>query len=147
MRLSDHFTLDELIFSQTAVRKSLDNTPTAGQISNLKALCMNILEPVRVRVDRKPIYITSGFRGYALNKAIGGSGKSAHMEGFAADFVVPKFGTPKEVADIIACSDIEFDQLIYEGKWVHISYNPDPRREMLTARFGPDKTTYLAGIV
>ena len=51
---------------------------------------------------------------------------SAHMRGLAADFTAPTFGTVLAVAQQIARSDIEFDQLIHEyGGWVHLGL-PNP---------------------
>ena len=59
MRLSKHFTLEEMTKSMTAVRRGIDNTPGAGDIKNLENVCYEILEPVRAKFD-KPFTITSG---------------------------------------------------------------------------------------
>ena len=84
MNLSRNFTLLELIKSDTAVRKGINNNPSAGQIENLKALCENILQPVRDHFGR--VKITSGFRSEELCLAIGSSVNSQHAQGCAADF-------------------------------------------------------------
>lgn len=144
-QLSKHFTLEEFTFSQTAVRKNIDNTPTPEALDNLFRTA-NLMEQVRELLG-KPIHISSGYRGPQLNKAIGGSKTSAHMQGLACDFVCHGFGTPLAITKEIASSVIGFDQLIYEGTWVHIGLAENPRREILTAKFYGGKTTYLHGIV
>jgi hypothetical protein len=145
MKLSEHFDLDEFTASQTAVRKGIDNTPSKNVIENLRMLA-NTLEHVRSLLDNNPIRISSGFRCVALNRAIGGSKVSAHTFGYAVDFTCPGFGTPKEVTNKIAASTIKFDQLIYEGTWVHLSVDPQNRRELLTAHFKNGKASYTKGI-
>ena len=70
MRLSKHFTLEEMCKSQTAVRKGIDNTPGSGEVKNLENVCYEILEPVRNIFD-KPVTISSGYRREALCEAIG----------------------------------------------------------------------------
>jgi putative chitinase len=67
------------------------------------------------------------------------------MDGYAADFVCPDFGTPLEVARAIARSGLTFDQVIQEGAWVHLSFDPLARRERLTAKFGPGGPVYTPG--
>jgi len=42
MNLSRNFSLQELIKSDTAIRKGINNNPNSGQIEKLKALCENI---------------------------------------------------------------------------------------------------------
>jgi hypothetical protein len=106
----------------------------------------NTLEQVRTLLGNNSIRISSGYRCVALNRAIGSGDTSAHVLGYAVDFTCPKFGTPKEVANKIAESPIKFDQLIYEGTWIHLSVDPRNRREVLTAHFGKGKTTYTKGI-
>ena len=143
--LSDHFTLDEFTASETAVRKGIDNTPPPVITERLRMLAA-ILEQVRSLLGNNSIRISSGYRCIALNRAIGSGDLSAHVLGYAVDFTCPNFGTPKEVANKIAESPIKFDQLIYEGTWVHLSIDPRNRREVLTAHFGNGKTSYTKGI-
>jgi zinc D-Ala-D-Ala carboxypeptidase len=144
MKLSEHFTLEELTESQTAARLRIDNYPSPAQLDNLRRLA-GVLEQVRALVGT-PIRVSSGFRSAALNVAVGGSRNSAHTLGLAADINAADM-SPRELALAIKASGIEFDQLIYEGTWVHLglSMNP-PRRELLTAHFGAGKTTYTMGI-
>jgi hypothetical protein len=144
MQLSPNFTLAELTHSDIAVRRGLDNTPDADSLENLKMLCA-YLELVR-DILRAPIIIHSGYRSLKVNIAIGGSSNSAHMRGEAADFTAPQYGTPQEVAKKIIASDIMFDQLIYEGTWVHFGINGMMRRQVLTAHFSGGRATYTNGI-
>ena len=71
---------------------------------------------------------------------------SAHLQGCAIDFTAGEFGLPLEVCRAIADSNLEFDQLIMEGKWVHISFDERMRRQVLTARFAPGSTSYITGL-
>lgn len=145
MQLTKHFTLEEFTESATATRLGIDNDPSPEILSNLFLLA-STMEEVRALLD-KPITISSGYRSPKLNKAIGGSKTSAHMQGLACDFVCRAFGSPLVVATEIAESTIQFDQLIYEGTWVHLGLSDNPRREILTAKFYNRKVTYLHGIV
>jgi zinc D-Ala-D-Ala carboxypeptidase len=142
--LTQHFTLEELVFSSTAQRLGIDNTPDPGKVKNLTTLA-NGLEQVRALLGA-PMHIDSGYRCPALNKAVGGVANSAHVDGYAADFVCPDYGTPLQVARTIAGSGIAFDQCIQEGTWVHISFDPRLRHQALTATFGPNGATYTGGV-
>src|SRR5690606_25284898 len=113
MKLSKHFTLEELTRSATAQRLGLENSPTVRELANLMRLAA-VLEDVRRALGHRPILVTSGFRSEAVNKAVGGSATSAHRLGLAADFTCPTFGAPLAICEAIAASDIEFDQLIHE---------------------------------
>lgn len=143
--ISEHFSLAEFIFSEIAVRHGIDNTPTPEVLANLRSYTAPGLEQVR-RLLKHPIYISSGYRSTLLNRKIRGSRKSAHVHGMAADFVCRGFGSPREVAYCIAESSIKFDQLIFEGSWVHIGFAPNPRMQLLTANFYAGSVTYLEGI-
>ena len=144
MQLTAHFNLDELTFSQTAVRSGIDNTPSEAVVENLKVLA-NGLEQVRALLGY-PLHVNSGYRCPDLNVAIGGAKQSAHVEGWAADFICPQYGKPLEICKTIAASQIEFDKMIQEGTWVHISFAPSKRRECLTAQFKDGKASYTQGI-
>jgi hypothetical protein len=145
MQLSKNFKLNEFTASQTATRKGIDNTPAAPIIERLRMLA-NTLEQVRSLLGDNSIRISSGYRCLALNRAIGSGDSSAHVQGYAVDFTCPNFGTPKEVANKIAQSDIKYDQIIYEGTWIHLSVDPRNRRDVLTAHFKGGKATYTKGI-
>lgn len=144
MQLTPHFSLSEFTDSPTALRKGISNLPTESAMINLQRVA-ETMEKVRNLLGR-PVVISSGYRSPALNAAVGGARSSAHLTGLAADFTVPGM-TPSEVAKAIANSNIEFDQLIYEGTWVHIGLSVGaPRREVLTAHFGGGPVTYTRGI-
>ncbi|OBV39782.1 D-Ala-D-Ala carboxypeptidase family metallohydrolase [Janthinobacterium psychrotolerans] len=145
MQLSKNFTLAELVESQTATRKNIDNTPAPAVIANLARIAA-LLEQVRALVGA-PLTVSSGYRSPALNRAIGGAASSAHVLGLAADISTPKL-SPRALAMLIRQSGLVFDQLIYEGTWVHIGLSTGaPRNQVLTARFGAGGTTYVTGIV
>jgi len=140
-KLSENFTLEELVSSQTATRKGIPNTPNPQQIQNLQALCKNVLERI-IGVIGQRFHVNSGYRGAQLNAAIGGAKASKHLEGKAADIVCPAIGTLQMFKAIVQ-SDIVFDQLIFEGTWVHISYEPvKNRQEILKATFANGPVTY-----
>ena len=145
IKLSEHFTLEELTFSATAQRKQIDNKPPAEVLDNMKRLAAG-LEEVRAVLGNKPMRINSGYRSPKLNRAVGGARLSAHMAGYAADFVCPDFGSPLKIVKALAATGIQFDKLIQEGTWVHISFAPEARRQLLTAHFGPNGTSYTAGV-
>lgn len=126
MNLTNNFTLNELIYSTTAEKNKIANTPSQPVIKNLKALCENVLQPLRNNLGC-PIVITSGFRCAVLNKRVGGASNSQHLYGQAADLVVPQKNL-KDVFNYIK-SHLPYDQLLYEynktDKWIHVSYRAD----------------------
>ena len=147
MNLSRNFTLQELIKSDTAIRLDINNNPNSGQIEKLKALCENILQPVRDHFGR--VKVTSGFRSEQLCIKIGRSVNSQHARAEAADFEV--MGTDNaELADWIY-ENLDFDQLILEfytpgepnSGWIHCSWVADqPRASFLHAYRSEGKTKY-----
>ena len=160
--LSDHFTLEELAHSDTALRLGIDNTPSAEVLSHLLVLAAG-LEKIRAVLER-PLLIRSGYRCEALERILtekdfrawaARHGKDAletawreyfrakaHPQGYAADFICPAFGTPAQIVRVIAKAGIAFDQVIEEGTWVHASFDPRLRGNVLTATFGPDGTPH-----
>ena len=147
MNLSRNFTLQELIKSDTAIRLDINNNPNSGQIEKLKALCENILQPVRDHFGR--VKVTSGYRSAELCIAIGSSVNSQHARAEAADFEV--VGTDNvELFDWIK-NNLEPDQLILEfytpgepnSGWIHCSWIPEGRRaSYLHAYRSEGKTKY-----
>ena len=147
MNLTRNFSLLELTKSDTAIRKGIDNEPNADQVDKLKALCENILQPVRDHFGR--VKVTSGFRSIDLCLAIGSSQNSQHARAEAADFEC--MGTDNaELADWIH-QNLEYDQLILEfytpgepnSGWIHCSYTTDqPRKQFLHAYKSEGKTKY-----
>lgn len=130
--LTRHFSLEEFTSSTVAANKGIDNAPPPNVLQNLRLMAQR-LETVRSLLVQ-PIVITSGYRSQRLNAAVGGAPTSAHLTGWAADFVAPKFGSPYRCATAIAKSGIKFDQLILEYGWVHISFDPRMRGQCLTKR-------------
>lgn len=126
--LSPHFSLEELTTTQ---HRRLGNTPPPDVTATLRrtAECM---EGVRRLLGDRVITVTSGYRSPSVNRAVGGAKKSAHLTGHAVDFCCYGFGDPRRVCQAIAGSSIIFDQLIEEGSWAHISFDPRNRREVLT---------------
>jgi len=136
MKITEHFTLEELSFSEAAARLGLDNTPMQAVITNL-GLVAAVMEGIRTLLGDRPIVVHSAYRSAEVNQAVGGVATSAHCRGLACDFVCPAFGTPAEVALAILRSDIEYDQLILEYGWVHVGLAQQgllSRREALTKR-------------
>lgn len=142
MYLTPHFTLAEMTASQIANRAGLDNNPDSKTIANLIELCQT-LEAVRSLIGQ-PLLITSGYRCEALNQRIGGSASSAHVLGLAADILAVGL-TPRQLAQRIMDSELDFDQLILEfDGWVHLGLAEQrQRRQVLTIRKG---TGYLPGL-
>lgn len=132
MKLSPHFTLEEMTFSETAVRKGLDNTPTDDVLFNLNRLAF-FLEEVRSMLD-KPVLINSAYRSPEVNASVGGKPTSQHCLGLAADIRVPGM-TPDEVVKAIKGSGLHYDQVIREyDRWTHVSIpakNKEPRKQAL----------------
>lgn len=145
-KLTEHFTWDEVTFSETAIRYQLDNTPPDDLLPNIQRMAQ-FMEEVRFVLNGRPIFINSWYRGSEVNKQIGGSKTSAHMKGLAVDFRCPSLGSSKRVCEEIAQSNLDFDQLINEGpnRWVHIGLAEGNRRQILTAFFPGPK--YYNGIL
>jgi len=151
MKLSNNFTLTEFEKSQTAIRQGLDNTMPEEHVDNATALCENVLQKVREHFG--PTTINSGYRGESLNKAVGGSSKSQHCKGQAADIEVPGVAN-YNVAKWIE-KNTDFDQVILEfytlgipdSGWVHVTYNTaGNRKKSLTASKVEGKTHYSLGL-
>ena len=128
-----HFTLDELIHSDTADRLGIDNTPTSDAIQCIDDLVTNVLDKLRCEWGR-PIIVTSGYRCKELNTAIGGARYSQHLKGQAADIVSDDFEAFRRFVRRW-CKDNEFDQCIFEhggGKeWIHISFDRGRNRRQI----------------
>lgn len=127
-----YFTIQELCKSSTADVKKINNSPNAKVIANLTKLIDNILDPLRAKYG-KPLQVTSGYRCAELNKAVGGSKTSHHLEGLAADITAGSIIENKTLFDLIQQMNLPFDQLIDENnlKWVHISYSDNPKKQIL----------------
>ena len=148
--ISKHISDREGVYSITATRRGLDNTPDAEQLLNMKLLAKKVFEPLREWVGG-PIRINSFFRGPELNKAICGSSKSQHCKGQAMD--IDDGGCKKTNAEMYKYikDELEFDQMIWEfgdddnPNWVHVSYvsEVDNRNRCLKAYKDKGKTKYM----
>ncbi len=150
MQLSEHFMLSEFTRSSTAERLGLDNSLDASNpldqdvINNLRNLCEQVLEPLRVHAGQ-PIIISSGYRSPALNQALRGAPRSQHLTGEAADIRLPTYNC--KGADGQSFTNLEqlnkrflwlmnntdFDLLIKETTnrqiyWIHVSCKSDRSR-------------------
>ncbi len=151
MKLSNYVSLAEVTKSDTAKRKGISNEPTPEHLENLKTICTEVFDKVREHFG-VPIYISSGYRSEALNKAIGGSKNSDHNLGRALDLDQDGRGngiTNMEVFEFIK-DNLEVDQLIGEFQradgnfeWVHVGYRKgENRKQILVAYKEGTKTKY-----
>lgn len=127
MLLSPHFSYEELTSTQV---RGVDNTPSAEVLANLRKTASS-MEDVRSMLG-KPVLVTSGYRSRRVNELVGGAISSAHTLGYACDFICPGYGTPLDVCRVLVGSGLKFDQSIEEGTWVHLSFAPAMRRQVLT---------------
>jgi len=150
MKLSKNLSLGEFTHSQTAKRRGIDNTPTAKHLEAAKALAENVFQPIREHFG-VPIFLSSGYRSDALNKAIGGSKTSQHSKGEAIDIDMDhRRGPENEEVFFFIKDNVDFDQMIWEfgtdtrPDWVHVSYNSDgeQRGQILAAKRNSKGKTY-----
>ena len=148
--ISKHVSDKEGVYSITATRRGIDNTPNDEQLNNMELIAEKIFEPLREWVNG-PIKINSFFRCKKLNTAIGGSRTSQHMKGQAMDI--------DDTFKVVANSDmynyiknnLDFDQMIWEfgddenPNWVHVSYvsKEDNRNRCLKAYKEQGKSKYM----
>jgi zinc D-Ala-D-Ala carboxypeptidase len=131
-QLTAHFALEELACTQ---HREFDNIPPAEVVATLRNTAAR-MEEVRRLLGGRVISVSSGYRCRALNRAVGGARTSAHLTGHAVDFNCYGFGDPLAVCRVLAESELVFDQLIEEGTWCHLSFDPRLRRQVLTRRAG-----------
>lgn len=137
MNLTQHFTAAEATITSTGLTNTIDNPDVFKRVENTATN----MEVVRAILGRHPININSWYRSPAVNKAVGGVPGSEHALGAAVDFTCSRHGTPFEVAQSLLASAhiLNYNQLIYEQSWVHISFPPDGvrgKREVLTMKNG-----------
>jgi zinc D-Ala-D-Ala carboxypeptidase len=147
--ISEHISYKEGIFSATALRYGIDNTPNDCELKAMLVLAEKIFEPLRNHFG-VPIKINSFYRCLALNKRVGGSSSSQHVKGEAID-IDDTFGgvTNKQMFDWIV-ANLDFDMIIWEfgnsknPDWVHVSYSsPEKNRRIkLRAVKRNGKTSY-----
>ena len=130
MQLTEHFNLEEMIYSSTAKQKGLKNEPTQDHIENLKLLCEYVLEPIREKIGC-PLVISSGYRSGKVNALVGGSKTSQHILGQAADIqIFDKTKTNVDlfntIVEMVKNNELQVGQVIWEfgediPNWVHVS--------------------------
>ena len=142
MQLSDHFSLAEATYSETAIRLGIANLPSELQLANMRHAAEGM---ERVRDVTGALRVNSWLRLPDVNVAVGGSNSSSHMDGFAID-VSCAAHTPYELCQLVKKAGIKFDQMIHEyGRWMHISFAPEMRQQELTI-FKPEGK-YKPGIL
>ena len=162
MRLTKNFTLQELIYSGTALRRNIDNTPTKEGIIKLRLLATSLLQPLRNEVGS--IRITSGYRSPELSEVIGSSSNSQHCRYEAIDCQYVKRGSMDnlKIYKALIDLDLDFDQCILEfgnpapterldtthPAWIHLSWKiSDNRKQVLVAyKDKNNKTKYRSPI-
>ena len=149
MKVTEHVSYKEVIKSNTATRRGIENIPSGEQMENIKLLCENVFEPLREHVGG-PIAINSLFRSVDLNRAIGGSSTSQHcaVNGAAMD-IDDTYGIMSNADMFEFIKKLDFDQLIWEygddenPDWVHISYKKNGnRKQILKCSKVKGKTVY-----
>ena len=135
MKLTENFTLQEMIHSNTAIAKGIVNMPNEQQINFIRELCINVLQPIREEFG-VPIRISSGFRSPRLNVAIGGSTSSQHcaLRGAAADIQMDEMNA--EIFNYIK-DELIFDNLfgsLVMGK-TQIGFTCHFTREIIVNKF------------
>jgi len=129
MQLSEHFSLDEATYSETAIRLHIDNQPNEQQLENMKVAAKHLEE---VRNATGALRVNSWLRLPDVNVAVGGSKVSSHMDGWAID-CSSNSHNPYELCQLVKKAGIKFDQMIHEyGRWMHISFAPEMRQQELT---------------
>lgn len=151
-----YFNISEFLYSKTATEQHIDNTPTEEHTRNIKELVNNLLDPMREawaihckdeHLGTPALRVTSGYRGFRLNDAVGGIKTSAHCVGYAAD-IVPMNGELHSFKEFCKrwFKNKIFDQVISEGeniqgvpRWIHIGIKNTKgkqRRQLLSMRYG-----------
>ena len=124
-----HFTISELLKSDTAIKNRIWNGANREIEDNLIALVAAVLDPLREKYG-KVIHVSSGYRCPAVNKSVGGSVTSQHMQGEAADIWVDAGAKGNfEIGKLIVQLG-NFDQVIFENvgandllpQWIHVSW-------------------------
>ncbi len=156
-KLTSNFMLSEFLRSDIATRRGIANVPDDGALWNIRHHLAPGMQRIHDLLANPGAYdqrhasavnISSGYRCFSLNSAVGSSPNSQHLVGLAADFTAPSFGTPLEICQFLVehKDAIRFDQLIFEGSWIHASFAAEPRYSIKTAHFAGGKATYTDGI-
>ena len=111
-----HFTIKELVRSDTATRLGINNMPPASAVKALNA----------------PIHVNSGYRCPRLNRIVGGTPSSQHQRGEAADITVGSPARNRRLLALIKRLDLPVDQCIDEKgcRWIHVSHRAGHNRRL-----------------
>lgn len=147
--LTANFTLEEMCKSQIAINRGWDNMAKGIFVENLRALCENVLQPIRTQFAL-PVTIVSGYRSANVNRACGGRWNSQHMAGQAVDIEI--FGIANSDIWRFIYAQLPYDQLIAEhlrqddpnAGWIHVSFNQNNNRKEALSCIGPNH--YVAGL-
>lgn len=133
----------------------INNTPPDALRPNIQATAEKVEEAFAILTKVLGVMvlprISYGYRSPALNTACGSVSKtSAHLEGNAADMLVPGSITPRRFWDILRQHPTFMDgvdQLIIERGCVHLglpvaAHDHVARRELRTETVGPDGIHY-----
>lgn len=116
---SKYFTVKEMLYSDTAKKLKIDNTPKSDEIVDNIQYLMGRLDEIREGYG-KPIYINSAYRCPKLNQSVGGVSSSYHQLGLAADLRYDS-----DLKDYII-HNCQFGKMIEErsksATWLHISF-------------------------
>jgi peptidoglycan hydrolase-like protein with peptidoglycan-binding domain len=143
LQLSRNFTLNQMIYSQTAARNGMDNWPKDPTlVMRLSGLCVNMLEPLQTRFGK--ITVNSGYRNRRVNRAVGSkSDNSNHVLGYAADIEIP--GQDNSQLWTWIKNNMRYHELILEfykrnegptSGWVHVAYAYDKPNAMRAFTIG-----------
>ena len=126
-----HFTIKELVRSDTATRLGINNTPPASAVKALNALVDNVLDPLRDAWGG-PIHVNSGYRCPRLNRIVGGTPSSQHQRGEAADITVGSPARNRRLLALIKRLNLPVDQCIDEKgcRWIHVSHRAGHNRRL-----------------
>jgi hypothetical protein len=136
--ISEHLTYNQVVYSEIAIRYSLNNIPTEDSIKYIRDLAEYVYEPIYKQFKGK-IRVTSCYRCSKVNKLINGSKSSQHqaLKGAAIDISsTDSKVTNKQLFDWVL-SHLDIDQLIWEygnteePAWVHISFHKDHNRNQV----------------
>jgi zinc D-Ala-D-Ala carboxypeptidase len=133
--ISDHISYEEAINSATALRKKIDNTPSAETLERMKVVAEVCFEPAR-KWYGKPLKVNSFYRSVDLNREVGGSATSQHCKGEAIDITAGSKAENKKLFDWMK-ANLLFDQLIneYDYTWIHVSFRlGDNRNQTLIVK-------------
>ncbi len=131
IKFTPNFSLHELLTTEHRQFDDEQYNPPTAVIENLRALSINILQPLRDALGT-PIKVNSGYRCPSLNNAIKGAVNSQHMTGQAADIIDLVNGNASLFRKIKELN-LPFDQMIDEFgfRWVHVSYDPVRHRKAI----------------